>query len=62
MFPKIDIMAKQIMAALFEGEELKTNLMAIKRLARHSPINTIRLKREIADSVIPAARYHLTKL
>jgi alkylation response protein AidB-like acyl-CoA dehydrogenase len=61
-FPKIDILAKQIMAALFEGEELKTNLMAVKRLTRHTPINTVRLKREIADSVIPASRYHLTKL
>jgi alkylation response protein AidB-like acyl-CoA dehydrogenase len=61
-FPKIDIMAKKIFAALSEGEELRTQLMGLKRLARHTPINTIALRREIAESVIPVARYHLTKL
>ena len=62
MFPKIDLMAKQIFAAISEGEELRTQLMAIKRLARFTPINTIALRREIADSIIPIARYHLTKV
>ena len=62
MFPKIDLMAKQIFAAISEGEELRTQLMALKRLARFTPINTIALRREIADSIIPIARYHLTKV
>ncbi len=62
VFPKIDLMAKQIFAAISEGEELRTQLMALKRLARFTPINTIALRREIADSIIPIARYHLTKV
>ncbi|MBW2209362.1 MAG: acyl-CoA dehydrogenase family protein, partial [Deltaproteobacteria bacterium] len=49
-FPKIDLMAKQIFAAISEGEELRTQLMALKRLARFTPINAIALRREIADS------------
>ena len=61
VFPKIDLMAKQIFAAISEGEELKTQLMALKKLARYTPINCIDLRREIADSVIPTASYHLTK-
>jgi alkylation response protein AidB-like acyl-CoA dehydrogenase len=61
-FAEIDWIAKQVFAALSEGEELRTQLMALKRLARHTPINTVALRREIADSVIPVARYHLTKL
>ncbi|MBW1771681.1 MAG: acyl-CoA dehydrogenase family protein [Deltaproteobacteria bacterium] len=61
-FPKIDLMAKQIFAAISEGEELRTQLMALKRLARFTPINAIALRREIADSIIPVARYHLTKV
>ena len=55
-------MAKQIFAALTEGEELRTQLMALRKLARYTPINTIALRREIAESIIPVARYHLTKL
>ncbi|PKN65513.1 MAG: acyl-CoA dehydrogenase [Deltaproteobacteria bacterium HGW-Deltaproteobacteria-15] len=61
-FPQIEIKAKTIFAAIAEGEELRTQLMGLKRLARHTPINTIALRREIAESVIPVARYHLTKL
>ncbi|MBA7693661.1 hypothetical protein ES703_102249 [subsurface metagenome] len=55
-------MAKQIFAAISEGEELRTQLMALKKLARYTPINAIALRREISDSVIPVARYHLTKV
>ena len=62
VFPKIDLMAKQIFAAIAEGEELRTQLMALKRLARFTPINTIALRRKIADSIIPVARYPFTKV
>ena len=60
-FPRVELMAKQIFAALSEGEELRTNLMALKRLARYTPVNSIALRRKIADSSLPVARYHLTK-
>jgi alkylation response protein AidB-like acyl-CoA dehydrogenase len=61
-FPRIDTMAKQIFSAIAEGEELRTQLMGLKKLARYTPINTIKLHREITDSIIPIARYHLTKI
>ncbi len=61
-FPKVDLMARQIFAAVSEGEELRTQLMALKKLARYTPVNTITLRRKIADSVIPVARYNLTKI
>jgi alkylation response protein AidB-like acyl-CoA dehydrogenase len=61
-FPRIDTMAKQIFSAIAEGEELKTQLMGLKKLARYTPINTIKLRREITDSIIPIARYNLTKI
>ena len=60
-FEKVDWCAKQIFAAVSEGEELRTQLMALKRLSKSTPIDTITLRREIADSLIPVARYHLTK-
>jgi len=55
-------MARQVFAAISEGEELKTQLMGLKKFARFTPINTIALRREIADSIIPVARYNLTKV
>jgi len=61
-FPRVDTMAKQIFAAISEGEELRTQLMGLKKFARFTPINTIALRREIAESVIPVARYNLTKI
>jgi hypothetical protein len=61
-FAKAEWLAKQIFASLAEGEELRTQLMALKRLARNTPINTVVLRRQIAESVIPLARYHLTKM
>jgi alkylation response protein AidB-like acyl-CoA dehydrogenase len=61
-FARIEWMAKQIFAGVAEGEELRTQLMALKRLAKNTPVNTISLRREIADTVIPLGRYHLTRL
>ena len=60
-FPRIDRMAKEIFPAISEGEDLKVQLMGLKKLARYTLINTIALRRKIADSIIPVARYHLTK-
>lgn len=61
-FPQVDIMARQVFAAISEGEELRTQLMGLKKFARFTPINAIALRREIADSIIPVARYNLTKI
>jgi len=61
-FQRVDIMAKQVFAAISEGEELRTQLMGLKKFARFTPINTIALRREVADSIIPVARYNLTKI
>jgi alkylation response protein AidB-like acyl-CoA dehydrogenase len=60
-FPQVDIMARQVLAAVSEGEELRAQLMGLKKLTRFTPINTIAFRREVADSIIPAARYNLTK-
>lgn len=61
-FPQLDLMARQILAAIAEGEELRTQLMGLKKFTRYTPINTITLRREIAENVIPIARYNLTKI
>jgi len=60
-FPRVDLMARQVFAAISEGEELRTQLMGVKKFARFTPVNTIVLRRAIADSIISAGRYDLTK-
>jgi len=61
-FSKVDVLAKQIFSGISEGEELKTQLMVLKRLAKYTPINTVTLRRKIANSGISAVRYPLTKV
>jgi len=61
-FPQVDMMARQVFAAVSEGEELRTGLMGLKKLTRFTPINTIALRREVAESIIPTARYNLTRI
>jgi alkylation response protein AidB-like acyl-CoA dehydrogenase len=60
-FPRVDMMARQVFAAISEGEELRTQLVGLKKFALLTPINAIALRREIADSIISVARYNLTK-
>jgi hypothetical protein len=60
--PRIDFWAKQILAAISEGEELRTQLMGIKKLAKYTPVNTVALRRQLADNAVPAGRYTLTKM
>lgn len=61
-FARIELMARNIFGAISEGEELRTQLMGLRKLARYNPINSIALRREVAESIIPVARYHLTKV
>jgi hypothetical protein len=56
-FDRVEGFAKQAFAAIAEGDILRTQLSALKKLTRFTPVNTIALRREIADSVIKMGRY-----
>jgi hypothetical protein len=56
-FDRIGGFAKQALAAIAEGDVLRTQLSSLKKLTRFTPVNTIALRREIADSVIKIGRY-----
>jgi hypothetical protein len=56
-FERIEGFAKRAFAAIAEGDILRTQLSALKKLTRFTPVNTIGLRREIADSVIKMGRY-----
>ncbi len=56
-FGRVESFAKQAFAAIAEGDTLRTQLSALKKLSRFSTVNTIGLRREIADSVIKMGKY-----
>jgi len=56
-FDRVESFAKQALAAIAQGDTLRTQLSALKKLSRFTPVNTIGLRREIADSVIKMGRY-----
>ncbi len=56
---RIAARARRALAAIAEGDELRTYLGALRRLTRHTPINTVATRRRIADAMIEAGRYAL---
>ena len=56
-FNRVEGFAKQALVAIAEGEALKTQLSALKKLSHFTPVNSVGLRREIADFVIKIGRY-----
>jgi alkylation response protein AidB-like acyl-CoA dehydrogenase len=56
-FGRVDGFARQALAAIAEGDVLRTQLSALKKLTRFTPVNTVALRREIANAVIKVGRY-----
>src|SRR6202163_518369 len=56
---KIEAAAKKIIAAVAEGDMLRTQLAILRRLAKHEPFNTIELRQQIAGKMIERGKYTL---
>jgi alkylation response protein AidB-like acyl-CoA dehydrogenase len=56
---KIEAAAKKIIAAVAEGDMLRTQLAILRRLAKHEPFNTIQLRQQIAQKMIEREKYTL---
>ncbi len=54
---RIESAAKKTIAAIAEGDMLRTQLAILRRLAKHEPVNTIALRQQIAQRVIEAGNY-----
>jgi butyryl-CoA dehydrogenase len=57
---KIEAAAKKIIAAVAEGDMLRTQLAILRRLAKHEPFNTIELRQQIAKKMIERGKYSLS--
>ncbi len=56
-FERISYWAKTGLASMEDGDMLRTQLSILKKLTRYNPINTIALKRQIAERVLEAEKY-----
>ena len=56
---KIEAAAKKVIAAVADGDMLRTQLAILRRLAKHEPFNVIELRQQIAQKVIERGKYTL---
>jgi alkylation response protein AidB-like acyl-CoA dehydrogenase len=56
---KIEAAARKVIAAVADGDMLRTQLAILRRLAKHDPFNTIELRQQIAQKIIERGKYTL---
>jgi alkylation response protein AidB-like acyl-CoA dehydrogenase len=56
---KIDAAARKVIAAVAEGDMLRTQLAILRRLAKYEPFNTVELRQQIAQRTIEVGKYSL---
>jgi len=54
---RIEMHAKNTLAAISEGDELRTLLAALRRFTKMTPMNTVAARQQIANAMIEANRY-----
>jgi alkylation response protein AidB-like acyl-CoA dehydrogenase len=58
-FEKVESAARKIIAAVADGDTMRTQLAILRRLSKHEPFNTIELRQQIAQKVIERGKYTL---
>ena len=53
---RIEAAARQALAAMAEGDTLRTLLAALRRLLKVAPVNTVALRRRLADATVARGR------
>jgi hypothetical protein len=56
---KVESAARKVIAAVADGDMLRTQLAILRRLAKYEPFNTIELRQEIASKMIERGKYTL---
>jgi alkylation response protein AidB-like acyl-CoA dehydrogenase len=56
---RIDASARQALAAMVDGDTLRTMLAALRRLLKVTPINTVAARRRLADETVSRGSYPL---
>jgi alkylation response protein AidB-like acyl-CoA dehydrogenase len=56
---KIESAARKVIAAVAEGDMLRTQLAILRRLAKYEPFNTVELRQHVAQHMIERGKYTL---
>jgi alkylation response protein AidB-like acyl-CoA dehydrogenase len=56
---RVELAARKVIAAVAEGDMLRTQMAILRRLSKHEPADTVTLGRTIARHVLNAGRYSL---
>jgi hypothetical protein len=54
---RIELAARNVLAACSEGDALRTNMAVLRRYARYDPIDAVAARRQIAERLLSAGRY-----
>jgi alkylation response protein AidB-like acyl-CoA dehydrogenase len=54
---RVEASAKQALAAMAEGDMLRTHLAALRRLMKWTPVNTVVMRRRLADATVTKSAY-----
>jgi len=54
---RVEIAARTALAAMTEGDTLRTMLAALRRILKVTPVNTVGLRRTVADAVTSSKGY-----
>jgi butyryl-CoA dehydrogenase len=56
---RIEAAARSALAAMADGDTLRTLLAALRRVLKVTPVNTVALRRLLADATVDRGRYIL---
>jgi hypothetical protein len=48
---RVELRAREALSAMSEGDTLRTLLAALRRVLKTTPVNTVALRRQLADAV-----------
>ena len=54
---RIELAARSALAAMADGDTLRTQLAALRRLMKITPVNTVEMRRKLADATTAAGNY-----
>ena len=54
---RVEVAARTVLAACSAGDALRTNMAVLRRFAKYEPVDSVALRRRIADHLLAAGRY-----
>ena len=54
---RIDVTARDVIAACSDGDSLKTNMAVLRRFTKYEPVDAIAARRRIARRILDTERY-----